>query len=85
MILVALKHTRFLNTPPRHDAARPQPTGLADVGARRVSIGGTRAHAKWAAVVTAARELKSRRHDADPTGATAAALDAVAHPFSTGH
>jgi 2-methylisocitrate lyase-like PEP mutase family enzyme len=54
---------------------------LADLGVRRVSIGGALARVMWEAVVAAARELKNGRFDVLSAGVPAAALDEAFRPF----
>jgi 2-methylisocitrate lyase-like PEP mutase family enzyme len=55
---------------------------LADLGVRRVSIGGALARVTWEAVVAAARDVKSGRFDVLSAGVPAAALDEAFRPFN---
>jgi 2-methylisocitrate lyase-like PEP mutase family enzyme len=54
---------------------------LADLGVRRVSIGGALARVMWEAVAAAARELKSGRFDVLSAGVPAATLDEAFRRF----
>jgi 2-methylisocitrate lyase-like PEP mutase family enzyme len=52
-------------------------TELADLGVRRVSVGGALARVMWAAVVAAARELKEGRFDALASGTPGSTLNEI--------
>jgi 2-methylisocitrate lyase-like PEP mutase family enzyme len=54
---------------------------LADLGVRRISIGGALARVMWALAITAARELKEGRFDVPGSGIPGASLDAMFRPF----
>jgi 2-methylisocitrate lyase-like PEP mutase family enzyme len=54
---------------------------LADLGVRRISIGGALARVMWASAITAARELKEGRFDVLGSGIPGASLDAMFRPF----
>jgi 2-methylisocitrate lyase-like PEP mutase family enzyme len=55
---------------------------LADLGVRRVSVGGALARVMWAAVTAAAQELKNGCFDVLSTGVPVAVLDAAFRPFN---
>ena len=65
----------------RNSDAIPSLAELADLGVRRVSIGGALARVMWAAVVAAAREFKEGRFDSLAAGMPGTALNNVFRPM----
>lgn len=55
---------------------------LADLGVRRISIGGALARVMWASTISAARQLKEGHFQVLGTGVPGADLDAMFRPFS---
>lgn len=55
---------------------------LADLGVRRISIGGALARVMWASAIAAARELKEGRFDVLGSGIPGASLDAMFRSFA---